>query len=123
MAKEFREALGCQLAGFHLGAAVVGRRVLQKAVRATVGKMKNLKTEIEAMPPDLFPKAIREAAQHVRLVGNDAAHEDPADPAEVTAEDADELLRFTSQVLQILYVTPAEVAAATARRTPPPAVE
>lgn len=115
MAEEFREALNCQLAGFHLGASVVGRRVLQQAVRAVVGRLKNLYTEIKAVPDATLSTAVKDAADHVRLIGNDAAHEDP-----VTPDDAAALLEFTEQVLQILYVTPAKVAALTAKRSATP---
>ena len=115
IAKDFREAQDSRASGFLYGAAVVGRRVLQAAVRSFVGERRDLKTEIDALVSDQLPKHQREAAHEVRFIGNDAAHADEVNEAEV-----DDLLTFTEEVLHQLYVVPARVIAAAVRRAAKP---
>lgn len=115
LAKDFREALDSRAAGYLYGAAVVGRRVLQAAVRSFVGEHRTLRDEIDALTADQVPGHLKRAAHQVRFVGNDAAHAD-----EVTPAEADDLLSFTEQLLQQLFVLPAQVAAAEARRQQKP---
>jgi len=112
IAKEFCEALECAWSGHYLGAALVGRRVLQAAARDVLGgKRKDLQTEIAEIPEDRLNKALKDQAWHVRQIGNDAAHVDPVD-----AEDVEHLLDFVEQVLDALYVGPAKVAKLDAKR-------
>lgn len=111
IARDFREALDSRASGFLYGASLVGRRVLQAALREKVGEHRTLKLEIDAVPLDVLPKVQKDAADQIRLIGNDAAHAD-----EVTAEDVDDLIAFTREVLHTLYVMPARVTAAAKRR-------
>jgi hypothetical protein len=112
IAKEFREALECAWSGHYLGAALVGRRVLQAAARNVIGGTRNdLKTEIAKIPDDRLNKPLKDQATHVRLIGNDAAHVDPID-----SEDVNHLVDFVEQVLDALYVVPAKVAKLDAKR-------
>jgi hypothetical protein len=124
---DLEEALRCDAAGFYIGAALVGRRALQTAIRnVTPADVKNLRDErlanngrkfpnlweeINDLPDSVLGKTHRDAAHGVRLIGNDAAHSDP-----VSADDAAELLDFTSEVLRQLYVFPAQVKAHQERR-------
>jgi len=102
ISEEFSEALGSASSGFYIGAALVGRRVLQAAAREVLGgKGGSLQDEIEAIPDDRLNKALKKQAHEVRLIGNEAAHVDPVDPA-----DVEELLDFVEQVLEALYVSP-----------------
>jgi hypothetical protein len=106
IAKEFCEALECSWNGHAIGAALVGRRVLQAACRNVLGgRRRDLETEIRDVPDERLNKGLKDQATHVRLLGNDAAHVDPIDPA-----DVDDLLGFVEAVLDALYVTPAKVA-------------
>jgi hypothetical protein len=112
IAEEFCEALECAWSGHYLGAALVGRRVLQAAARDILGgKRKDLQTEIADIPDERLNKALKDQARHVRQIGNDAAHVDPVD-----AEDVEHLLDFIEQVLDALYVGPAKVAKLDAKR-------
>jgi hypothetical protein len=111
--RDFEEALQCQAAGFKYGAALVGRRVLQAAVREKGGHGRDLKAEIDSLPTDTLNAPLKESAHEIRFVGNDAAHAD-----EVTDGDVADLLGFTRDVLHSLYVVPHRVAA---RKKPPAA--
>lgn len=102
---EFQEALRSRACGFLIGAALVGRRVLQAAAReAGGGTGKNLASEIEAIPDSRLNGTLKALAHEVRLIGNDAAHVDELLPAEV-----EQLLLFTGEVLNHLYVMPGKV--------------
>jgi hypothetical protein len=106
IAKEFCEALECHWNGHNLGAALVGRRVLQAAARDVLGgKLTRLELEIAAIPDDKLNKALKDQATHVRLIGNDAAHVEPVDP-----DDVRDLIDFVEEVLDVLYVRPKRVA-------------
>jgi hypothetical protein len=112
IAAEFCEALECHWNGHNLGAALVGRRVLQAAARDILGgKRKDLQTEINDIPDDRLNKALKDQAHHVRLIGNDAAHVDPVEP-----DDVRDLLDFVEEVLDVLYVRPKRVAELQAKR-------
>lgn len=105
VAAEFSEALSCFHDGHFIAAMLVGRRVLQVAVRSVVGKLDTLEKEIEAVPDDKLSKQLKAQATHIRWGGNDAAHADPVD-----ADDVDLMLDYVGQILEALYTRPAELA-------------
>jgi hypothetical protein len=117
VAKDLTEALGCEAAGFYVGAAVVGRRALQAAVRDRLATLEitptndKLFTEIDALPDEELPKRWKQAAHEVRHLGNDGAHAEP-----VSAAEAADVLTFTKGVLEQLYVLPAQLEASKAAR-------
>jgi hypothetical protein len=104
IAADFQEALGCQASGYQYGAALVGRRVLQVVVRELGAPESSLKKEIDSVPDEKLPARFKQAAHQVRLVGNDAAHAD-----QVSVEQVEHLLRFVGQVLEYVYVMPAQL--------------
>ncbi len=113
MARDFQEALACHAAGHHYAAALVARRVLQAAARDVIGRPgANLASEINAIPLTRLSQVLKDAAHEVRYIGNDAAHANTIDP-----DDVGHLVVFTEQLLDALYVMPAKVAAARAKRT------
>lgn len=119
IAEEFGEALACAASGRYLGAALVGRRVLQAAARQMIsGEFRSLEAEIDAIPDDRLNVALKRQAHQVRLIGNDAAHADA-----VGADDVDDLLGFVGQVLDALYVAPHKVAKLEAKRAAAKAAE
>jgi hypothetical protein len=109
--RDFTEALRCEASDFLLGAALVGRRVLQAAVRDKGGTGNDLKTEINSLDPNLLPDLYKKQAHEIRFVGNDAAHAD-----DVSADEVADLIQFTTQVLHQLYVMPEQVRVAAERR-------
>src|ERR1700687_3914600 len=94
IARDFTEAIQSEASGFLLAAALVGRRVLQAAVRHKGGKGNNLKEEIDSLDQKVLSDAYKTQAHEVRLVGNDAAHANEVNPGEV-----EDLINFTRQVL------------------------
>ncbi len=114
IASDFQEALRCHAAGFLFGAAVVGRRVLQSALVDQGAQKHSLVDQINELSDDILPKRLKEAAQHVRLIGNDAAHAN-----QVNRDDLEKLVNFVALVLNQLYVLPHELAEASKVRTIP----
>jgi hypothetical protein len=115
ISRDFQEGLRCQAAGYLIGAALVGRRVLQSAVRDRGGAGRSLQAEIDSLADGVLAPQLKAHAHEVRLIGNEAAH----DGNSVGAEDVDDLMTYTTLVLDHLYVMPARLAATQLRRRPP----
>jgi hypothetical protein len=112
---DYTEALRCEASGLLLGAAIVGRRVLQWAVLERGGAGKNLMDQINSLP--MLSTEIKAHAHEVRHIGNDAAHPDPKVTDEPTTPEATrDLLEFTDIILDHLYRFPARLDAAKKRR-------
>ncbi len=114
IARDFEEALGCATHGFRFAAAVVARRVVQATVIHVGGKGDDLYKQIDSLPAETLAPTLRDAAHQVRLIGNDAAH-----AGQVSEEDIDQLLAFTHQLLNFLFVLPAELQLAEIKRPSP----
>ena len=100
-------------------AAILARRALQRVIREKLKiEKKKLFDEIaEAIKlPDLS-KPTREAIDHIREFGNWGAHplKDQSDPAETLLDVTAEQVRYTIQVLELvfhdLYELPTQIAA------------
>jgi hypothetical protein len=104
MVRDFNEARGCEAAGFHYGATLVARRVIQAAARKVEAQGNTLYDELESIREKLG--VVFDMADVVRDYGNDAAHP----PDAVAAENVPALLLFTERVLERLFVEPAALA-------------
>jgi len=102
---------------FDVAAAVVGRRALQRAVRERLAQLKinpkkdRLIDEIDALPDTVLSPDWKEAAHEVRHIGNDGAHAEP-----VSSDEAQDVLKYTADVSEQLYVLPHSLAASKSRR-------
>lgn len=56
---------------------------------------------------NILPPSLADWAREVRLVGNQGAHYDPANP--VTMDDATQLLSFVQELMKYLFTLPAEL--------------
>ena len=86
-------------------------------VKAYDSKLKgDLFTRIDALAKnhDITP-AMQDWAHQVRLIGNDAAH----DQDEPSDQDIEAVASFTETLLKYLFTLPHEVAARRAATTPP----
>lgn len=98
----YEEALKCHSIGAWNATAVMSRRAIQEAVLNVGGKGKDLFTQIKdlgekkVIVPDLVD------VHEVRSIGKDGAHADV--PTDVTPEDADEAIDFTTEFLNYIYV-------------------
>jgi hypothetical protein len=103
-----------------MAAAVLARRCLQRVIRAKLRiTKKNLFDEIEeAVKREELSKPTRDALDHVRTIGNWAAHpvEDQASTIiDVSAEQAEYTLRVLELLFNDLYVVPEKTAAMNAK--------
>jgi len=89
-------------------AAIMTRRTLEAAIDAKGVAAPTLKKRIdELVEKNLVPADIAELADHIRLIGNEAAHGDQALAGNPQAqENVQELLDFTRIVLMYLFTLP-----------------
>lgn len=77
----------------------------------------DLKDKIKQMVVDGGPMAsLGDWANHVRLYGNPGAHPDVV--GDVTLEEASDVLRLVSTMIELIYVLPANIVKRQAQRQP-----
>lgn len=102
------EAKVCVSAAAYRAAAVMARRAMQVAAKDKGATDDKLVTQIhELLKSGKITTDLKEWADAVRWVGNDAAHPNGSD---VTKEDAEDVLHLAEQFLHVLYVAPAVAA-------------
>ena len=118
IANDFIEAARDYNIASHKSAAVMARRTIQTMclnLGATKGKKLHEQiTELKVsgkLHPDLA-----DIATEIRFLGNDGAHPDDDGLDEISPEDAKEILEFTAELLDDLYVRPQKVAAMKKKR-------
>ena len=91
--KDFEEALLCQSVGAYRGAAVLARRAVQSiCLDKGAKKGENLHKQIkELFDKNIITQAIKDWADEVRYIGNDAAH---PNKEEVSKEDSEDILEL-----------------------------
>lgn len=99
------EAKICTSAGAYRAAAVMARRAMQVAALDKGAKTDKLVSQIaELQSNGQITTDLKEWADAVRWVGNDAAH---PNGVAVTKDDAEDVLHLAEQFLHVLYVAPA----------------
>lgn len=103
--KDLKEAKVCFSVSAYRACAVMARRALQAACLDKGALGKRLIDQINDLASKgIITKDLKEWADVVRWVGNDAAH---PTAEEVTQNDADDVLKLAEQFLHVLYVAPA----------------
>jgi len=103
--QDLEEAKMCFSISAYRACAVMARRAMQSACiekRTTKDKLSEQLQELASN--GVITKEIKEWADVVRWVGNDAAH---PNAEKVTKEDADDILKLAEQFFHVLYVTSA----------------
>jgi hypothetical protein len=119
VAEDFAEALRCHWIRSYRASVVMCRRAIQSSAIALEASGGRLIDQIE----DLFKSgkitdSLREFAHEIRLTGNDGAHPDKDGLSDVKAKDSADIIEFTREFLNYIYVMPAKLKA---RKTPPAA--
>jgi len=114
---DFVEALKCKSVSAYKATVVMCRRALQASCQQLGASGTRLISQID----DLATKgkittALKEMAHDIRKLGNDGAHPDEDGLGEVTKEDAEDILEFTRQYFEHVYVMPARSEAYRKRR-------
>jgi HEPN domain-containing protein len=104
--RDIDEAKLCFSVNAYRACAVMARRAIQNAcIDKGANRSKKLYEQIEELKNEgIITNDIKEWADLVRWVGNDAAH---PDSQEVTKEDAEDVLKLAEQFMNVIYVTPA----------------
>lgn len=96
-------------------AAVMARSALQAALREQSAEGRTLRDEIDQLSArGILPPIMREWADTLRQLGNEAAHPHP-DQAPPSPADARDTVRFLDFFLEYLYDLPHQIAAYRAR--------
>ena len=117
---DFVEAQRCRSVNAYKATVVMCRRSLQASCQDLKAEGTRLIDQID----DLAAKgkittALRDMAHDVRKLGNEGAHPDEDGLGDVIPEDADDIIEFTRQYFEHVYVMPARSAAFKKRREDP----
>ncbi len=118
LANDFIEASKDYNIGSYKSSVVMARRTIQKMclnLGATKGK-ELFKQIAELLEKGKLHPDLAAMATEIRFLGNDGAHPEDDGLDEVNADDAKEILDFTSELLDDLYVRPQKVAAMRKKR-------
>ena len=121
IADDFAEALRSHWGKNYKACVVMCRRALQSSANDLKAKDGPLVGQIE----DLFKKGkitepLKDFAHAIRLTGNEGAHPDKDGLKDVKEKDADDIVAFTREFLDHVYVMPAMLKS---RLTPPVAAK
>jgi hypothetical protein len=124
IAADFIEASKDYNIASYKSAAVMARRTIQKmCLNLGATKGKNLYEQIGELEKSgkLHPD-LASMATEIRFLGNDGAHPEDDSLDEISPEDAEEIINFTAELLDDLYVRPEKVAAMKSRRETKPTI-
>jgi len=103
--QDLEEAKMCFSISAYRACAVMARRAMQSACIEKGTTKDKLSEQLQELASNgVITKELKEWADVVRWVGNDAAH---PNAEKVTKEDADDILKLAEQFLHVLYVTSA----------------
>ena len=105
MRSDLMEAKMCFSAKAFRGCAVMARRAIEAScIQKGASKNRELYQQIDELKENgVITEDLRKWGHSVRWIANDAAH---PDSAEVTEEDAKDILHLAEQFLHVIYVTP-----------------
>lgn len=118
IANDFIEASKDYNIGSYKSAAVMARRTIQKmCLNLGASKNKKLHEQIDELKTmGKLHTDLADIATEIRFLGNDGAHPEDDGLDEINAEDVEEILNFTAELLDDLYVRPQKVSAMKKRR-------
>jgi Domain of unknown function (DUF4145) len=103
--RDLDEAKACASVHAYRACAVMARRAMQSACIDKGTAKERLVDQLQELTTNgMITNDIREWADVVRWIGNDAAH---PDKEEVTKTDAEDILKLAEQFLHVIYVAPA----------------
>lgn len=102
--KSFREALTCHGTSCFRACALMVRRTLEEICEDQGIGGKNLKERLAALGSKIvIPKELIDAADELRLLGNDAAHIESKDYASIGAKEVEISIMFVKEILKATY--------------------
>ncbi len=118
IAADFIEAAKCLNISAYKASVVMARRAIQKmCLNLGADKTKKLFQQIDELKKSgKLHSDLADMATEIRFLGNDGAHPENDGLDEINQEDAQEILNFTSELLDDLYIRPEKVKAMKKRR-------
>ena len=117
---DFKEALRCQFVNAHRATATMCRRALQSSCQDLGVKDGRLVNQINDLAGQgHITGALQEMAHTVRLIGNVGAHPDKDGLEDVDPDDASDLVEFSREFYNHVYVMPAKLREMKERRELP----
>lgn len=118
IADDFIEAARDYNIASYKSSAVMARRTIQKmCLNLGATKGEKLHKQIDELKTNgKLHSDLADIATEIRFLGNDGAHPEDDGLDEVSPEDAKEILDFTAELLDDLYVRPEKVAAMKKKR-------
>lgn len=111
IAEDYIEALKCYNFSAYKACVVMARRTIQKTcLNLGADKSKKLWEQIKELNElGKLHSDLSNMATEIRYLGNDAAHPSTDEIDEVNSDDAKEILDFTNELLDDLYVRPEKI--------------
>jgi hypothetical protein len=102
--RSFKEALICHGAGCYRACALMVRRTLEEICQDRAITASNLKQRIVTLGTKIvIPKELIDAADELRLLGNDAAHIESQDYAAIGSKEVEISILFVKEILKATY--------------------
>lgn len=100
----FEEAISCHATRCFTAAAIMVRKTLEELCRDRGATGANLKERVKALSAKItVPNDLIEGMDHLRLLGNDAAHIESQTYLQVGQEEVEIGILFTKEVLKSVY--------------------
>lgn len=117
VAEDFKEAIRCHAVKAFRACVVMCRRAIQTSVLGKSAQGNTLVQQIDDLATKgTITQPLKEFAHEIRLTGNVGAHSDGLE--DVEEEDADDVMAFTDQYLEHVYVMPERLKARKAAAAP-----
>lgn len=98
------EAIKCHAAGAYRACALMVRRLLEELCDDRKAEGANLKARLRSLgSANLVPAELLEAADELRLLGNDAAHIDAKSYDTIGAEEGEAAVELAKELLKAVY--------------------
>jgi len=102
--KSFDEALTCAANGCHVAAAMLIRKTLEEVCEDRGAEGDNLKERIGSLRTKLtLPNELFEAMDHLRLLGNDAAHIEAKTYDDIGLPETTTSIELTKEIIKSTY--------------------
>ena len=102
--KTFEEGISCHAGGMFIAAAIMVRRTLEDICANENAQGNDLKQRIADFGSKItLPKALLEAMNELRILGNDAAHIEAKEYNNISDNEVKMAIRFTKEILKALY--------------------
>ena len=102
--RSFEEAISCHSNSAYTAAAIMVRRTLEDLCADQKAEGKNLKKRIAALATKvILPPGLLAGLDNLRLLGNDAAHIEAKEYAQIGKEEVELAVDVTKEVLKSVY--------------------